>query len=806
MANWSYSDEELKRYFDNRTARRPGAGAGGDGAPPPHPENGMRGYFSRRFSDPKKAQAAFWLAVIGGTVGAFALVLLIAIAILSFNLPTLEAIESPDLSLSTVAYTADGEELARYHIQQNRSWAPYDSISHTVVDALVATEDHRFYEHWGIDMRGIMAAGAGVFTGDGLRGASTITMQLARNLYNDIGFERTPTRKLKEMLTAIQIERRYTKREIIEMYLNTVEFGANAYGIETAAHTFFDKSAATLDTLEGATLVGLLQRITYFNPVRNPQNSTRRRNIVLGQMAKNGYLSEAEVARLREQPMVTNYQSSEITRSLAPYFAMYVQDWLKKWGKETGHNIYSEGLVVYTTIDSEMQRLANEAVAYQMAGLQAVVDYDWGRPGANLGQSIEPYKEVMQGCYDDDAATRCAVEPFGYFWKNQTRLVSEYIRGTERFRNLSASGVSADAAVQQLGQDEAFMDSLRMVKTRLETGLLALDPRTGFIRTWVGGRDLKTDWFDHVSNAKRQPGSTFKPFVYIAAVDNSYSPDMSLSAEPYTWRGTGECAGQSWSPSNMGGSSGDRTLRTGLATSNNIITARLMDMVKPRTVAMYARRMGIESNLFPADVNPDCYMALALGTSDVTLLELTAAYATLANGGLYIEPTAVTRIEDRYGNVLYEAEPTPREALPEETAYTVIDMMRGAIDYGTAVRMRGQFNIPRNYDLAAKTGTTQSNADGWFMLLHPELVVGSWAGFNDRRIAFRSDWWGQGAHNAMFVTGDFLSRLIRADGTGLSAEASFPRPAYVPFDEAIPATDLSEERNTGGNNTGRVGW
>ena len=806
MSNWSYSDEELKQYFGNRTARRPGAD-GGDGAPPPPKSRSKwRGYFEQRFNDPKKAQAAFWLSIIGGAIGLFTLLLLLMAAVLAFNLPPLEAIESPDLSLSTVAYTADGELLARYHVQQNRSWAPYDSISSTVVNALIATEDRRFYSHWGIDMRGWVAVAKGALLGQGIRGASTITMQLARNLYNDIGFARTPTRKLREMLTAIQIERRYTKREIIEMYLNTVQFGGNAYGIETAAHTFFDKSAAQLDTLEGATLVGMLQRITYFNPVRNPENAKRRRNTVLALMAQNGYLSEAEFSQLRERPVETSYQSSEITRSLAPYFAMYVQDWLKKWGKETGHNLYTDGLVVYTTLDSRMQKLANEAVAEEMEGLQAVVDYDWGRPGANLGQSIEPYKKAMAGCYDDDPATDCAVEPFGHFWRTQENLVTEYIKGTGHYRELRDAGVAEADALSRLRGDRAFQDSLKAVKTRLEVGLLALDPRTGQVKVWVGGRDLKTDWFDHVVTAKRQPGSTFKPFVYIAAVDNGYSPDMSVSSEPYTWYGTGECAGQTWSPGNMGGGGGERTLRTGLATSNNLVTARLMDMVKPRNVALYARRMGIESDLFPADVNPDCYNALALGTSDVNLLELTTAYATLANGGLHTAPTAVTRVEDRFGNVLYEAEPVPQEALPEETAYTVIDMMRGAVDYGTAVRLRGQYSIPGSYDFAAKTGTTQSSADGWFMIVHPDLVVGSWTGFNDRRIAFRSEWWGQGAHNAMFVTGNFLSRLIRAGSAGLNPENTFPRPAYVPFDEAMPATDLDDVRQQGGGNSGRVGW
>jgi penicillin-binding protein 1A len=775
-----YSDEEVRRYFQNPSARRasarPGApsGQGGDGARREAPKR------STAPADPK-GQALWGLKRVLLGVAILVGIGLVALGALAFTLPGLEAIEKPDLSRSAVAYTADGVELARYYAGENRLWVPYDSISAHVVEALVSTEDKRFYDHWGIDVLRTAAIPYHVLTGNP-QGGSTITQQLARNLYKTIGRDRSVVRKLKEWMTAVQIERRYTKREIIEMYLNTVEFGANAWGIQSASQTFFSKDAAGLDVLESATLVGMLQAVSRYNPVRNPENAQRRRNIVLSLMVENGKLAQADFNRLREQPVRTEFRSFEITKSIAPYFAMYVQDWLKRWAKEAGHDenfIYQTGLVVTTTLDSRLQQRAQAAVDAEMPGLQAVVDYEWSRQnGYSLGQDVQPYVRAARN-----------VEPFAYFWNANPRIVNEWLKGTDRFRELRASGVDEDAALQQLRRDEAFADSLRARKTRLETGLIAVDPNTGYVKTWVGGRDLKMDWYDHVVTARRQPGSTFKPFVYTVAIDNGYAPDQAIGGGPFTWVGEGPCRGQRWSPGNMGGG-GNKSLRSALATSDNFVTARLVTQVNPRNVALYAQRMGITSPLIPQGVRAECYMSLALGTSDVNLFELSAAYATLANGGLYNEPTVVTRIEDRFGNVLYEAEPKPREALTEETAYTVVDMMRGAVQHGTAVRLKSMYGLG-SLDLAAKTGTTQGNADGWFMAMHPELVVGAWVGFNDRRIAFRSTFWGQGAHNAMYVVGNFLKR-VQESPVALDAEAKFPEVQLSRFEEAIPATDAPD--------------
>jgi penicillin-binding protein 1A len=357
--------------------------------------------------------------------------------------------------------------------------------------------------------------------------------------------------------------------------------------------------------------------------------------------------------------------------------------------------------------------------------------------------------------------------------------------------------VAPEDAIRQLRQNGEFMDSLRTIRTRLEAGLVSIDPRTGYVKAWVGGRDLTYDWYDHVAIAKRQPGSTFKPFVYVAAIDNGYSPYYMLPDTAFTYRDPR--TGQTWSPRNVGAvGDGYKSLAEGLATSDNIVTARVMtQLVDPAAVAFYARRMGVTSRL-------DKVPALALGVSDVSLFEMAAAYSTLANGGLYHEPTVITRIEDRFGNVLYESVPSPQEALSESTAYTVVDMMRGAIQYGTAQRIRFQFGLG-DYDLAGKTGTTQQSADGWFMLMHPDLVTGAWVGFNDRRIQFRTIAWGQGGRNALLLVGDYMRRATQAQNSPIS-RTRFPSPADYGIHTEYQREASPEHRDPTPETDRRVGW
>ena len=821
MSTPHYTDEELQRYFEDREHRHsrpenghsemppaeklpptppPSNGAGPATSPPKKTRRSYRAFLNHRLQDPRKVQAAFVLTILA----AFSFVGILGLGLfmlaLSGDMPSLEQIENPNLELATVAYTADGVELGRFG-WQNRSWVPYEDISPHVVNALVATEDHRFYNHWGMDLfRTVSAVGQTVLGKLGIpgfytQGGSTITQQLARNLYNEqIGFETTVTRKLKERVTAVQLERRYTKQEIIEMYLNTVPFRHNAYGIEAAARTYFLKSAAELEVLESAALIGMLKANTRYDPVRNPDRSRQRRNVVMRQMIKRGMLDEAFYAAHRDSLTATNFRSADVTDSFAPYFAEYVRNWLTDWGTKSGHDVYIEGLIVYTTLDSRLQEFAQAAVTAQADGLQAVVDCEWSarsNPRYKFGEKLSSYQK--------DDCHKVAENRFAYFWEAKDDLLDQFIQESERYRKLRRQGVVPDSALAQLRRNDAFTDSLKATKTRLEGSLVSIDPRTGYVKAWVGGRDLKYDWYDHVAIAKRQPGSTFKPFVYTAAIHNDYTPEYELPDSFFTY--VDPYTNEEWRPGNSGAAPTGRmmSLREGLARSLNTISGQLIIEIKPSTAAFFARRMGIESDL-------DEVPALALGTSDVSLLEMATGYSTLANSGIRNDPVVVTRIEDKNGNVLYEAAPAPKEAIDEETTAIVIDMMRDVVSqpYGTGVRIRNQFGL-NGYDFAGKTGTTQEGADGWFMLMHPDLVTGAWVGFNDRRVTFRSGWWGQGAHNALFLVGDYLQRTTTAPEIALNKREKFPMPEFYepwsPLDELERERQREEEKQRG-----RVGW
>jgi penicillin-binding protein 1A len=775
MSKWNFSDDEVRRYLDDPSSRRP-------------PESPATGGGSRW--GVLWAQSAFRHAAI-----AIGLIVVIGLGAVSSigaymysmrdELPPLTEIENPDFQLATIAYSADGVELARF-ASENRAWISYETMSPELIVALVATEDKRFYDHWGMDLfRTVSAVSQTILGKFGLpfdkQGGSTITQQLARNLYNvRIGRVQTVGRKLKEMVTAVQLEQRYTKQEIIEMYLNTVEFGYNIYGVETAAQTFFRKSAADVTLAESATLVGMLKGQSIYNPYRYPERAAQRRNVVLSLMVGQGIVEQAAYDSIKTKPMVAYNSSYAITSSIAPYFAQHVKEWMERWGRENGYNVFEDGLVVHTTLDSRMQLMAQEALYNQLDCLQAVVDYQWSR-------SSEAVWSVNSCDYLDLEEH----EAFKYYWEANAEYRTQMIRETARYRTARARGEDGQSLLRTLSSDGAFLDSLKAVKTRLEAGMMAINPHTGHVKTWIGGRELATDWFDHVDKAARQPGSTFKPFLYTAAIDNGWSPYYTLLDDSLHYV---DSQGEEWNPTNDGNVSGEEiTLRDALARSMNTISARLILEVGPPQVAFIARVMGITSPLMEVP-------ALALGVSDVTLYEMTSAYSTLANGGFRIEPIVVTRIEDAQGNVLYEAEQSPRQALSPETAYTMVDLMRGVIQRGTGQRMRSQFGL-YDYDLAGKTGTTQNSADGWFIAMHPDLVTGSWVGFNDRRVTFRTDWWGQGAHNALLVVGDFYQRLRDSEGPFLDPENRFPPPPVVYEEEFLQSGDLSERRGRG-----RVGW
>ncbi len=632
--------------------------------------------------------------------------------------PSISDIRKAKLEQPALVLTADGKELAVFK-RSNREWVTLDEIAPAVIQGLIATEDHRFYEHHGMDWRRTASSALFSLQGD-LQGGSTLTQQLARNLYpEEIGRAPSLNRKLKEAITAFKIEALYSKQEILETYLNTVPFLYNAWGIEMAARTYFDKPAAKLSVLEAATLVGMLKGTSYYNPVRNPERAVARRNTVLAQMVKRDVLSPQAFEQLKTRPLKLNFERQEVPAGMAPHFAQQVRKWLIDWADSAGYNIYADGLVVYTTLDARMQAVANQAVRSHTRSLQAVANTSWSKRDG---------------------------------WNADNPLVQALVRESRDYAVLRDKGVDAHEALQQLLKDKVFMQQLRQDKTRLEAGFLAMDPETAAIRAWVGSRDFAVDAFDHVQQARRQPGSTFKPFVYGAALQDGLSPDDERVDEAVEFKLPG---GEVWRPTDASPPSGrSMALRDALAYSKNTITAQLMQEVGPAKVARLARNLGVRSSKL------DSVPALGLGVSPVTLLEMTNAYGSLVRGGQYRAPMMVTRIEDRHGKVLAQFAPAaPEKAMSLEDSYALVDMLRGVVDKGTGRAIRQRFGIKD--DVAGKTGTTQNNADGWFILMHPHLVAGAWAGFNDARISLRSDHWGQGARSALPMVGDFTAQVLR---------------------------------------------
>nr|WP_241017063.1 transglycosylase domain-containing protein [Paraburkholderia sp. Ac-20342] len=633
--------------------------------------------------------------------------------------PSIGDIRKAKIEQPAQILSADGKLLAEFK-PSNREWVSLKDISPTVVNALIATEDHRFYEHFGLDWRRTASAALHTFSGE-RQGGSTITQQLARNLYPDeIGRAPTLTRKLKEAITAVKIEMLYTKPEILETYLNTVPFLYNAYGIEMAARTYFDKSAADLNVLESATLTGMLKGNSYYNPVLNPERALQRRNTVLGQMVKYGKLTPAQYDILSRKPLRLDFERQIEPPGPAPHFTQQLRKWLVAWADRNDYNIYSDGLVVRTTLDSRLQTMATQTVKLQGNQLQGIANSAWG---------------TRTGCSADKD------------------LLRTFLRETPDFRAARDTGLSDDDALKHLLADRPLVQNVCETKTRVQADFLAMDPRTGEIKAWVGSRDFSEDPFDHVQQARRQPGSTFKPFVYAAAFEAGAKPDDKLPDNPVEIQLAG---GEVWKPNDEDEPSGRMiSLRDALAYSRNRITAQVMESVGPHKVARLARAMGVR------DSELDPVPSLALGTSPVTLKEMVSAYGTIANLGNYVEPLMVTRIEDRNGNVLAEFAPAaPKRELPADTARTLVDVMRDVVSRGTGASIRTRFGV--RGDVAGKTGTTQGNADGWFILIQPQLVAGAWVGFNDSRVTLRSDYWGQGAHSALPIVGDFFQRAQRS--------------------------------------------
>lgn len=669
------------------------------------------------------------------------------------ELPALEELENPKTFLASEIYSEDGVLLGKYYLQ-NRSNASFYEISPNVYNALIATEDIRFYEHSGIDFRGATSIAFYAVIGK-KRGASTITQQLAKNLFPRKKFDNVfnkATTKLKEWITAVRIEQRYTKDEIITMYLNTVEFGGNAFGIQSASKTFFGKSAVQLNECEAALLVGMLKGITRFNPIRNPDMALNRRNTVLDQMHKYDFISEMAYDTLSKKPITLNYKEEDHNEGLAPYFREHMRMELLQWCEDNGYNLYKDGLKIYTTLNSKMQLMAEQAVHQHLS--------DWQRKFYNHWKGREP-------------------------WGRFTELITAGVHRSDRYRLLKLEGKTEEQIMKVFntpvkmkvfsytrGEIDTVMtplDSVKYYKYFLQCGFMSMDPQTGFIKAWVGGINHKFFKYDHVNiNSKRQAGSTFKPIVYTLAMDNGWSPCYVAPNQPVQFEGYPD-----YDPQNADSKDdikfSEMTLYRGLQMSVNRIVMFVMKQLGPngpQSVIELARKMGIKSELPP-------YPSIALGTADISVYEMVGAFSTFANKGVWTEPIYIKRIADKKGNIIKENVPKTVEAISEQTAYIMEKMLERVTAHGTAARIKYQYLIPGA--VGGKTGTTQSYSDGWFIGITPTLVSGCWVGCEDRAVHFRSMDLGSGAWMAMPIWGYYMQK-VTADPTLFKIQPEFEPP------------------------------
>ncbi len=634
---------------------------------------------------------------------------------LSQSLPSLAELENPKIEEATKIYSDNGELIDKFFLK-NRTKVKYTDIPKDMINALVATEDRKFFSHWGVDLQRIgQALIKNIITFRKKEGASTITQQLAGNLYLNRK-EMTYNRKLREAMTAVQIERTYTKEEILTYYLNTVYFGKGAYGIEAAANTFFSKSSKELNLDECAILVATLKSPTNYDPTEQPENSKNRRNLVLTAMMEENYISKEVYESSVAAPIRVSLNQQEIsTDSRAPEFTEYVRQLLQDKAEKYGFDLYRDGLKVYTTLDTRFQKHANDAVTEQLKGYQKAFNSSWN-------------------------------------WKNNKDILESnldrFIKFSEQYKK-AATENDKKKVYDSMKNNKDIIDSVKMLTTTVQVGFVVMNPKTGEIKAMVGSNpNTRTKYgLNHVTQVKRQPGSSFKPFVYAVAVNNGYSPGYQISNEPLSVN----MGGKTWTPKG-GGTGGMVSMRLAIEKSINVVAVRAaMELAPIDKVIDLAHKMGINSEL------PN-FLSLSLGVGEVTPLEMTNAYGTFDNGGIWVEPIAITKIEDRNGNVIEEVVPETREVMSEETAYIMTDMMEGVVNDGTAASIRQFFHRPA----AGKTGTSQSFTDAWFVGYTPQFVAGCWLGFDDARVKFGGAY-GQGGKAAAPIWGRFMKLLYSDD-------------------------------------------
>ncbi len=700
-----------------------------------------------------------WLIITSPFFGLFLLVNLTAIGFFG-DLPSFEQLENPKNNLATEVISEDGVILGKYFFE-NRSRADYNELPENLINAFISTEDVRFRNHSGIDGRALLRAIYGALVGKSSSGgASTITQQLSKMLFTkkpSSGIERV-MQKIKEWIISGKLEKRYTKNEILTMYLNRFDWVNNAVGIKSASQVYFNKPPIELNISESAMLVGMLKNPSYYNPNRRIKLTEDRRNVVLSQMKKYDVISDSLYDTLAQQPIVLNFKKASHNEGLAPYFREYFRGELKKWCANntkpdgTNYNAYTDGLKVYTTINSRLQRFAEEGMRTHISSLQKDFNTHW------MGYTKAPY-------------------PDDFEWEQIDEIIDQGMRRSERYRKLKEAGKSENEIksifkkkVQMTlfswqGEIDTLLsprDSIKYNKFFIHSGMMSMDPRTGYVKAYVGGINYKHFKYDHVKMGKRQVGSTFKPFLYSLAMQEGYTPCSEVSNVPVVFDKERWGLEKDWVPKNSGDEFDEMslTLKFGLANSINTVTAYIMKQFGPHAVVDLAKKIGIQSKILAVP-------SLCLGTFDLSVYEMVGAYSTFVNKGVWTEPIFVTRIEDKNGVVLEDFLPKTQEAMSKETADIMVRMLQGVVDgvyspaaeitRGTGVRLRYKYGFEN--EMGGKTGTTQNQSDGYFMGITPNLVTGVWSGCEDRAAHFRTIYYGQGANMALPVFAEYMQRV-----------------------------------------------
>ena len=754
----------------------------------------------------------FWSVVLVGIIGVFVFFWLISAGKLGF-MPTFEELENPNNRFASEVYFADGPIMNRYFEKENRKYIEYREIPQSVIDALIATEDVRFYDHSGVDVRGLFRVAKGLLTANtSAGGGSTISQQLAKMLFpreSDLNVFELAIRKFREWVIAVRLEKSYTKEEILTMYLNKYDFLNLAVGISSAADIYFQVPLDSLKVEQAAMLIGMAKNSSYYNPVRRPELTLNRRNVVLSQIYKYDKITREECDSLKKLPLGLNFKRVDHKEGLATYFREYLRlfmtankpdrkryrdlsqfrldsivwetnplyGWCKKNVKVDGshYDLYSDGLKIYTTLDSRMQKYAEEAVREHLSqDLQPLFDKE------KVKKLRPPFSNDM---------TPAEIE----------EVLDRSIRQSERYRVLSKQGMSFDEIRKTFDQPlemQVFtwsgirdtvmtpLDSIKHYKSFFRSGFMVMQPQTGYIKAYVGGPDYRYFMYDMVSAGKRQVGSTIKPILYTLAMQEGLGPCDKVPNIPQTFILP---TGEPWSARGGTKRQGEMvTLRWGLANSENNISAWVLKQFTPEAVAQMAHKMGITSFIDPVP-------SVFLGTAEITVKEMVAAYSIFANKGVYNSPLPVCRIEDKYGNVLQEFRPESREVITENTAYLMCNLLEGVVNSGTGVRLRYKYKLTN--PMGGKTGTTQQHADGWFIGVTPDLVGGVWVGAEDRSIHFQNLANGQGANMALPIWAKFLQKAYADSGLKMSGRP-FDRPAGISkrldCDETISEAEAKE--------------